>query len=140
MRKGFTVIELVFVIVIIGILSSIALPKFKTTMDQAIISKGISTLSTVRTALAVESQRRTLTGDSTEITNLSAGGKVFDKFSSDQDNQSRDILMYPENSCTKVGCWSGSGRTYKFYLPDNKVCEFTLINDKLIGDCPELKS
>ena len=35
MKKGFTMIELVFVIVIIGILSAVALPKFLETSNQA---------------------------------------------------------------------------------------------------------
>ena len=35
MKKGFTMIELVFVIVIIGILSAVALPKFLETANQA---------------------------------------------------------------------------------------------------------
>jgi prepilin-type N-terminal cleavage/methylation domain-containing protein len=35
MRSGFTMIELVFVIVIIGILSAVALPKFLETSNQA---------------------------------------------------------------------------------------------------------
>jgi len=39
MRGGFTMIELVFVIVIIGILSAVALPKFMETANQAHDSK-----------------------------------------------------------------------------------------------------
>ena len=39
MKKGFTMIELVFVIVIIGILSAVALPKFLDTANQAHDSK-----------------------------------------------------------------------------------------------------
>ncbi len=37
-------IELVFVIVVIGILSAIAIPKFAATRDDAIITKAIATL------------------------------------------------------------------------------------------------
>ena len=36
MRKGFTIIELVFVMILIGILSSIAIPKFSGIHNSAI--------------------------------------------------------------------------------------------------------
>ena len=45
-------IELVFVIVVIGILSAIAIPKFAATRDDAIITKARTTVASVRSALA----------------------------------------------------------------------------------------
>ena len=47
LRKGFTMIELIFVIVIIGILASVALPKLVGTRDDAIRSKLYKDTSTV---------------------------------------------------------------------------------------------
>lgn len=39
MKKAFTILELVFVIVILGILAAIALPKMSSSKDEAEVSK-----------------------------------------------------------------------------------------------------
>ncbi len=46
-RSGFTMIELIFVIVILGILASVAIPKLAATRDDAKISKAASEVSTM---------------------------------------------------------------------------------------------
>ncbi|RUM65984.1 MAG: hypothetical protein DSZ05_05135 [Sulfurospirillum sp.] len=47
-REAFTMLELIFVIVIIAILAAVAVPKFTATRDDATITKAISTVSAVR--------------------------------------------------------------------------------------------
>lgn len=57
MKKAFTLIELIFVIVIIGVLSAVAIPKFANLSDNAKISAEMATASSVQTAIdAVHSQ------------------------------------------------------------------------------------
>ena len=46
-RSGFTMIELVFVIVILGILASVAIPKLAATRDDAMIAKAQSEISSM---------------------------------------------------------------------------------------------
>lgn len=50
-RLAFTMVELIFVIVIIGILSAVALPKFRGISNNAKISAEMGTMSSVITAL-----------------------------------------------------------------------------------------
>ena len=74
MKKAFTMIELVFVIVVIGILSAIAIPKFAATRDDAEVSKGRAEVAALRSAIATERQKRILRGVFTNITNAEAPG------------------------------------------------------------------
>ncbi len=115
-------IELVFVIVVIGILSAIAIPKFAATRDDAIITKAIATIGSVRSAIATERQKRILRGSFVDITSLggTAGNDkdLFDWF--DGNTTGSRVLEYPIRSCASSasGCWSKtSDSTYVYTMP-----------------------
>jgi len=135
-KKAFTMLELIFVIVVIGILSAIAIPKFAATRDDATITKAIATIGSVRSAIATERQKRILRGDFTNpITSLHSGSNAFDIFNADADGNTPKVVEYPIPTCTTSGktrgCWSvGAGPTYTYNLPVSGSVDFNISNSR----------
>ena len=82
MRKGFTMIELIFVIVILGVLASVAIPRLAATRDDAEVAKAATNLTTaVSDITAYYTAKGSFTSsqknDFTKITNaLTKDGKL----------------------------------------------------------------
>lgn len=145
-RNAFTMIELVFVIVIIGILSAVAIPKFAVTRDDAVIAKSKNLVASVRSSIATERQKRILKGSFLPIFRLTdsstAGDPIFNAFDG---NTSNPVLQYPPFSCetaTSTGCWiettSGTAGSptsvYTYNMPVTGSVVFTLNNNSFT--CP----
>jgi general secretion pathway protein G len=112
-------IELVFVIVILGILAAIAVPKFASTRIDAQITKGRSDIASIRSSIVSERQSRLIQGDSAWITALSgASANLFDG-----NDTNHTLLMYGISSDTSSGHWSGSDPDYTFKVGDDS-CGF----------------
>jgi len=116
MKKAFTMLELTFVIVVIGILSAIAIPKFAATRDDAIVSRARTTIGALRSAISTERQKRILKGDFTAVDGAAAEA----------------LLEYGLGSG-----WGRSGNTFTFTDASGSTCAFTLGTDNRLvkGTC-----
>ena len=76
MKKAFTMIELIFVIVILGILASVAIPRLSLTRDDAAVAKGRADIASIRSAIISHRQTRLIAGTSSYIdaNSLDVGG------------------------------------------------------------------
>jgi general secretion pathway protein G len=120
MKKAFTMIELIFVIVVIGILSAIAIPKFAVTRNDAVIMKAKTTIASVRSAISSKRQKNILKSVFTDL-NASSIGTNFS-----------ELLEYGVKSCSTSGCngWSTNGLVFTFHGPTGDV-SYTYQNKKL---------
>jgi general secretion pathway protein G len=110
MTKAFTMIELVFSIVIIGILASIALPRLAATRDDAELVKATTTVSALRLAITTERQKRVLRGNFDDITASEAVGLL--------DYGMSDDWVY----------YDASNR-FVFTGPNDDTCSFVITNN-----------
>lgn len=117
MKKAFTMIELVFAIVIIGILASVAIPKLAVTRDDAMIVKGRTTVAALRMAISTQRQKLVLSGTFDAISGADAVA----------------LLDYGLDTD-----WAVTGDRFVFTGPSGNTCSFDLNNSKLLkntGSC-----
>ena len=132
-------LELTFVIVIIGILSAIAIPRFAATRDDATVTKARTTVSSVRNAVAAERQKRILRGDFTRpIVDLALTNgynqPIFD-FYDGNNTAGNEVLSYPLRSCMAAGaegCWvSNADTTYSYVMPGGSQTVPFILNNNI---------
>ncbi|MCF6339794.1 MAG: type II secretion system GspH family protein [Sulfurimonas sp.] len=133
-KKAFTMIELVFVIVVLGILAAVAIPRFAATRTDAEITKGRADIASIRSAIVTERQARLITGDSLFIAAGNGAGLL------DNNGLFGGVLTYPIADRVANGRWTNLTRpdvnssTYNYQI-NNVTTTFTYTRDGGIFDC-----
>lgn len=138
-RYGFTIIELVFVIIIIGILATIALPKFGSVSEQSQIAKGRSDVMALRTAISTERQKRFMKGDNTYINHVDGnstaapgvGAKIFDN----NGTSANTLLAYGIITKSNDGGWMKTNTDEYTYYVSGTANVFDYNSSTGIFDC-----
>lgn len=126
-KQAFTMIELIFVIVILGILASVALPKFGDTKNRADITKAKSEIAAIRSGIINERQDRLIEGNSSYMLSgtMDTGG-LFG-----------GVLMYPLKNQNSSGNWytATTGNGSYIYNIEGKPVVFTYDSSTGRFDC-----
>lgn len=113
-------IELIFVIVVLGILAAVAIPRMTSAIDDANIGKAKSDVAALRSAIASERQARFLQGTAGYISALDHQGTtpgdgvtIFDD--NDTNASNGKLLTYGVVTGSNEGQWKKVGaNTYTF--------------------------
>jgi general secretion pathway protein G len=121
-------IELVFVIVILGVLAAVAIPRFAASRDDANLAKAKATVAAVRLGIVNERQSRLFRGDNAFINKLHHGTTVLFDHNGTSTNS---IMMYGVTTRSGNGYWqpsaslSGGNWQYKYRIfNEDQVFEY----------------
>jgi len=145
---AFTMVELVFVIVVLGILSAVAIPKLAATRDDAVIVKGKSQVSAIRSGIAMQKAKALLQGDNSGLYNnkfrltrldgvTSGFGVAGSRLFNFADGNESNVLENPIFSkTTGTGGWTKENNTtYTFKMTNSVDINFTYNSTTGIFGC-----
>ena len=111
-EKGFTLVELMIVIVIVGILSSVALPNFLSQQDKARATEGTQTLSTILKSAYADYQQDLSIDDAEAAAQSAISSATKDNFTypdleKDDTNKTIQVLATGANGLAGKGSLGG---------------------------------
>ena len=128
-------IELVFVIVVLGILATVAIPRFAVTRGDAVLTKGKSQVAAIRSGISLLKSKRLLEGNSTTITALDAAANNTEGESLFYGGTFGNVLEYPMLAKNSDGYWMKTGTTTYTFQVLGQTITFTYNNSSTGFDC-----
>lgn len=119
MKQAFTMIEIIFVVVILGILSAIALPRLGSVREDAVISKGKAEVASIRSGIALLKSQRLLEGNATLPPKLDKAGNDTPGASLFSAGDYGNVLsspLYAKETNKDNGWVKMDDTTYKYYI------------------------
>ena len=140
MKKAFTMIELVFVIVVLGILAGVALPRLMAPAEDARDTKLKSDVSSIRSAISLLRGRNMLQGQQMatsgyppaldDAVNNTANQSLFDG-----NTTIGNLLTYPIRSSNNAGGWMKTGANTYNAISSSGAVGFTYTPANGTFDC-----
>jgi general secretion pathway protein G len=136
MKKSFTMLELIFVIIVIGILSAVALPKLFATRDDAIVTKVRTQVSAIRSAIANYHTQEIMKGLNKYPDALDEASTLDDQplFEGNRTNK-ETLLEYPIYSKNSDGHWRKVDNSTYYVKVMNTDVKFKYDNTNGKFDC-----
>ena len=139
MKNAFTMIELVFVIVVLGILAGVALPRLMAPADDARLVKAKADVSSIRSAISLLKNKHILEGN---MTNGGFPSVLDDAANSTDDEELFDgntsigtLLTYPIYAKSAGGWKKTATKTYSVNVSGkNVVFTYDSTNGKFTCD------
>ena len=127
-KKAFSLLEIIFVLIVMAVITTIAVSKFDTAISNTNLTKIKSDILQIRAGINLTKNKMILKNSNNTLEQLEDNNeKLFSK-----------ILEHPILSSNepRAKAWSKLSNTkYKVYITNESFIEFYYDNDKYIFDC-----